>query len=423
MRPAAEALGGWQQWKLGARVGFALALHAGGLFWVIALLAHWASAESLGHYVLGYAISAPVFMFLGARQRLLLVSYIGESDPTWMLVRTRVVTSIVGVLCIAGFSAAVWAETDPAKATVITLVASAKAAEAMSDISYGGLQRAGDVNAPAWSMGTRALVSAAAAGCVVPLTESAVAAAAVVFMVWAIWAILDLRRLARRCPLGSLREPMAISAVRALRTTATHPLALVTLLGSLAYYLPRYYLEVTSSDSTLGYFGALSYFGLAMLMLGHAVSDSAMPSLAQRHQHQLGSYAYLRDVRRLYALLIVAGSVSVLGVLALGEPVLALVLGAEYSQFVHLAALLVTASTFLALVNCQAYALVALGLSHQQLLGTGLCFTILLVACSALIPAFGMLGAALADIIFALLSFVVMETLLHRRVNAKRPNP
>lgn len=394
-----------------------LALHSVSLFAVIALLARHAGAEALGHYVLGYAIGAPVFMFLNARQRLVLVNHTGEDDPTWPLVRTRLIAATTGGLTITAGAFAVWGASEPGKALVVSLVAATKAAEAISDIAYGGLQRASGLDVPLRSMARRAGLSLLGCAVVVPATGSAIAASATVLVVWGGAAALDLRKLAavRPCRVSSDTLDAAKTLSR-LWQTAVHPMAIAALLVSLAYYVPRYFLNATAGDAALGVFGALSYLGLVVQMLGHAVADSLLPGLTQRHRAQPASRAYLAAMHRLYWMLLSAGTLGVLLLLLLGDVLLGWILGEAFVGMAPLAALLLAAGALMAITSCQLHGMVALGLHSAQLVTALLAFSALLGAAALLIPRWGMAGAAVSDLIYAAVSVLLAETLLQWKV-------
>lgn len=409
-----------QHFRSGVLTTAALALHSASLFWVIVLLSRWAPATDLGYYVLGYAIGAPVFMFLGARQRIVLVNHVAGGDPTRTFIRARLLTSVIGVAMIAVISLTIWGGCCWRKAAVIILVAGIKGAEAVSDIAYGGLQRANQYGLAVRSITGRAVASTGLSTLLIPLTGSVLLTASALCTLWCLWALMDLRRLSSHRNKDTCSENRRSSLRTAFATTATNPLALVAALTSLAYYVPRYFIGATEGDAVLGRFGALSYFALMITMLGIAIADSLIPSLTQAHARQANPQAYLRQVRQLYLIPTVCGILGVALLLTVGNWLLTMLLGPTAAADPLVTAILLTAGTLIAITGCQAHVMVALGLERSQLLVTAASFALLLIASARLIPGAGMMGAALADLIYTLCLVLGTEILIMRHAQRKR---
>lgn len=401
-----------RRWRrLGWLALSAPAVHAGSMFLAISLLAHFTSPGALGDYVLGFAVGAPVFMFLSARQRLVLGHGDADDAQTWTFVGARLLMAGLGVTGIVmwGFG---WLPLTTA--ITVSLIALAKACEAISDICYAGLFRAGALQQAQHSQIERGLALSATLAVSVPLSRSAIAAAAAMVAIWLTWTLRDLRALQRL-------QPFQRPSWRAVCRTAGLPLqhlGITALLGSLGYYVPRYFLAARGA-AELGYFGALSVCGLLVLMVSAALADVLIPIASQR----IEPAAVARRVdagRRLYFAVLALGAAATASLLLLGRPALNLLFGADYAGHLDTALLLVAAGTLSGIAACQAHLAVLLNIEIRQAAVTVVAFAVLLAACAVWIPTGGLLAAAAAELIYAMTAALLTEWALLR---ARRRHP
>jgi O-antigen/teichoic acid export membrane protein len=109
--------------------------------------------------------------------------------------------------------------------------------------------------------------------------------------------------------------------------------------------LPRIVVERELGASALGYFAALAYLVVAGRMVAIALGSAAVPRLG-RYFASRDRTAFIRALLGLVAFGASLGAVGVLGAVALGEPVLGLVYGADYTRYTSLLTWLMVAAGF-----------------------------------------------------------------------------
>ncbi len=380
-------------------------LHSLSLFWMMSLLARYCPPSSVGHYVFGYAVAAPLFMFLGFRLRIVLANDTGGVGHTWAFVRFRVITSLLALLLVAGCALLLMGATTAA--AIIALIAAAKAAEAVSDICHGGFQRLQMMPLVLRSVLLRSLSTLLAISIVIPLTHSVTAGAITVLLCWALQLLWDLRRLRQHCP----ADPALVPTLNNIWSTARRfsSLGITALLASVAFNVPRYFIAAYSPANDLGYYGVIAYFGLMIGMVAIAVTEALVPGITRQHCLDLYNGDYLTAVRRIYALILGFGLASIVLSLLWGELALRLFFGTVYTQHLDAFIIIQVAGTFAALAFCQTHVVIALGQFRQQLKAALLSFAFLLAASAVLVPRWGILGAAFADLVYALIYFALIE--------------
>lgn len=387
---------------------FVTALAALSQFLIVSLIAHYCQPEALGHYVLAFAICAPITMFLNFRLRIVLATSSNVEDPTWRLVQLRVaVTSIAWI--VTTLAAFALASCD--LAAMVSLVALAKSAESVSDICYGGLQRIGKIHLFFQSSFWRSAVMIVIAVLVIPLTGNIVIASTAFALVRLAGCGFDLRRLYQVNP-PTLPLPSLLAGENVLRPLLTH--GLVALIGSMAYNVPRYFLGA-ESPRALGFYGAIAYVGLILTLFASALAETFIPGITRRHQPNLRGSGYLYDIGRIYAVVIATGLLLLFFAWWLGPALLRLTFGEAYSSYAPQFCLMVIVGTFGSMIVCQEHVVVAMGEVHAQFRVILVAFVLLVITCATLIPRYGVTGAVAADLVFAVFYLLVVEVLVIKR--------
>jgi O-antigen/teichoic acid export membrane protein len=394
-----------------------IGLHAASQFWLLSLMARYCDTTIVGYYVLGFAVAAPAIMFLNLRLRIVLANDVSVSDPTWALVRFRIITCSATLATItAGALAAYGVSMQTA---IITLVGAIKAVEAFSDICYGGLQRLQQGRLVERSIVRRAALTIVCASLCLYLTRDAVTGLLAVLMIWSLAALLDWRNLKQKNSRTSSIETHVAGVLGIAKRYL--PLGLAALLASLAYNVPRYFISAAGTAEQLAHYGVAAYFGQITLMAATAATEALIPSITQQHAGMLKSGHYLTAVRRVYRLIALTGAASLaLGATA-GHPLLLHFFGLGYAEHLDVLLMVQFASVFGALSICQVHVVIALGVYREQMLTALASFTLLIAASAVLVPAMGILGAACADIIYSLVFFVWIEALIHRHGRGEQP--
>jgi O-antigen/teichoic acid export membrane protein len=356
---------------------------------VLVCIAKLGTAADVGRFALGLALTAPVITLISLNLRLLQSTDARSDYPFSVYLSVRLVGTVLGLGAIAVMAFALGYRGH--LLYLILAVAFAKAFEAVSDVVFGLLQKAENLRRVAISMLLKGVISVLAVGVVLRLTGDLVLATLAMALCWgSLLATYDLPAAVR------IESPRPTHKPRALARLAwvALPLGCVAGIGSLAFNVPRYFIEDALGATALGHFTALSYLFVAatqpMLALGMAVN----PRLGRHFVTDVGAYRRLT-----WQVMLIAGGMGLAGVVAcalFGRSVLALVYAPEYAAhevvFVWLAA--ATGVGFLG--QALSYAVTAARRLPEQLPIALLSLAVCTVGSYLLVPAYGLLGAAWA---------------------------
>ncbi|MFN3326202.1 MAG: lipopolysaccharide biosynthesis protein [Bryobacteraceae bacterium] len=362
------------------------AVYAATQWAVLSLIAKLGSAEMLGEYALAVAIATPVAMLSHLNLRAVLATDIQHRRPFGDYLSVRVVTTgaglavVIAIALLAGYPAPL--------AAVVCLTGASLAAENVSDIYYGALQRREHMTRIAYSMIVRGVASAAALGIVLALTRNLVwAAAAMALVRLAVLFAFDK-------PAGSRGESMERTSVHAqfaLFRTAL-PLGIVLMLSSLTANLPRYAIETELGTRALGAFAAVASFLAVGSTIINALGQSATPRLARHFSaHEFRAFRIL--ALKLCGLAAGVGLSGVAVALLLGEPVLELVYRPEYGQYSILLVGVMLAGIPAYVANMLGYVITSTRSFASQMPLLGAAAAASALASWSLAPSFGLAGA------------------------------
>lgn len=173
------------------------------------------------------------------------------------------------------------------------------------------------------------------------------------------------------------------------------------MLISVTANMPRYFVESRLGSAALGVFAALTYLSLAGSTVVNAVGLAVTPRLA----HLFACGERLDFVRKLLGMSVLAGLAGVagMGILKLGgKPLLTLIYGSVYAANLETAIWIMGAGAVSYAASVVGYGLTAARCFREQL---PLFLIVTLVAGGAsyaLVPRYGLKGAALAQLAAAL---------------------
>lgn len=365
---------------------------------LLVVLARAGSAEMVGQFALALAVTAPVVMFTNLQLRNIQATDARDEYrfADYLALRALgagvALATIVGIVLLGGYARAT--------ALAILAVGAFKSVESLSDVVYGLLQKHERMDRIGVSLIIKGVAALAALGALVALTGSIVWGAVGLAAAWAVLLITydaasALRVLRGKAETGgsAVRRRGAAATVARLAGQA-FPLGVAALLASLNATIPRYAVSAVLGDRALGYFAAMAY----PLAAGSVILNS----LGQATSPRLAVY-YLSDARafvRLMGKTALGGAAMGLVLIALtaaaGGPILGLVYGAEYAHnaatFVWLA--VATGAAFVA--SPLAYTALAVRRFPAYLGALGLAAAVTAAGCWALIPRWGLPGAAWA---------------------------
>jgi O-antigen/teichoic acid export membrane protein len=378
---------------------------------VLVVLAKLCEQETLGIYLLGIALTSPIFMFAGLQLRRLQATDAQEEFRFGHYFGLQLLAC--GAALIASAAIGQFGGYRGAVLVVILLVAANKAIETLSNTFYGLFQQRERLDLISKSMVLQSALSATGLCAGIVLTNdivwasawSALARLAAVLM----YDVPSLLWLANRSASessphhGWARFRAALHASRplwewkSLRELAWMglPLGITTMLVSLNTNLPRYFVEHHCGIAELGIFGALCAPLYAMHTLTRSLESSASARLAQLH-----AQGNVNGFRRFFGQLMAAHTAVALAGVAVvwlfGAPLLTILFRAEYAEHVDVFLTIMWATLVATSAGVMMTALIAARFIQSQL--PMICLTSLtaLLACSWLVPQYGMQGAALS---------------------------
>ena len=413
--PLARPLGKSAAWAFSGNAVFTLS-QAG----IFALLAKLGSPATVGRYAMGLAIVTPIMLLTRLQLRAVLATDVQDEHSFSDYFGVRLCTNVLGlgivalVVAVGGFR--------PETAAVILLLGLVKWIDGVSDLMFGLLQRSDRWDVISISTAVKGLLSLPLLGGVMWWTGSlpwGLAAMAGWFLVvLTLYEIPIARRLAAER--GELFRPTLKPGVLWRVTRLALPLGLAATLVSVINSLPRYVVEAELGEQALGYFAAAAQLVIAGALPLQALGQAAVTRLALYARTDPAQF------RRLFLLLLAAaaglGAAGVIGAMAFGDWVLAVVYQPEYARYHDLFVWLAVGVGLSFISSVLGYTMTGLRLFRAQLplyLAAGAaCFAGLLW----FVPTYGLLGSAYANVAtWAVATVGGVVVLLHHRSATQRP--
>ncbi|AFY86734.1 MULTISPECIES: oligosaccharide flippase family protein [Chroococcidiopsis] len=387
---------------------------------MLVMLAKLGSPEILGQFTLGFALTAPVIMFTNLQLRTIQATdakqqyYFGDYLGLRLLATGLALLIIIGITFISGYRF----ETS----LVILVVGLAKACEAISDVFYGLIQQHERMDRIAISMLVKGPLSLLFLSFGVYFTKSALWGTVGLAVAWAIVLLgYDIRssasllngiqssqqdakgrdlsgakvQLQPRWDLKTLKQLVWLSL----------PLGFVMMLISLNTNIPRYFIENYLGERELGIFAAIAYLMMAGNIVVSALGESACPRLAK--YYAAGNRTAFRNLLCTLAGIGAAlGGVCVLVAFVAGRHLLAVLYQPEYAERADLFVWLMVAAGVSFIASFFGYGMTSARYFRVQMPLFVFVTTISAIACLWLIPKFGLLGAAFALLVAAIVQVV-----------------
>jgi len=405
--------------RLGQAAQLVGSLFYAGTMWLMALyIIRFDGIDAYGRFAAAMAVAAPIFMLSNARGRLVVSSESETGLPTSAYVLYRMITSLLSFLVVLFishvlFGNGIW---------IVLSVALFKAIEAISDVLYGGLQRAGK---PQFVGILQTLKGCLFALLLALCWLTGIGTASVVIAVFAMglvgFVIYDLRVLRQHLSGDQIFLWENISSGELLLVfQRLRPFMAVAFMASLFAVMPRLFLEQLHDYGTLGMYSALMLFTSASLL--------ATAAMGQPYLHDIGLLWADGETGDIYRILlqillipfVIAAGFSVLFWLA-GGVIFPAMLNGDLELSTRILVLLVAVifSGNLALV--QWYIMVALKISKEQVWLALISLLASTVLCLLLIPTKGIEGAFLADACGLILEASVGGWLILRAISQRSP--
>lgn len=407
-------------WTLAANL-----VYAASQWGIVVILAKLGSAEQVGEYALGMAVSAPIVLFSNLQLRALMVSDI-EGRFSFGQYRTfRLVSLAIAMVAVA--VAAVAADPSERMRGIILLVGFAQALEFLSDAYYGLMQTHQRMDRVAMSLLIKGPLALAALWGAMYISHTVLWAVTglilgrlAVFLVWD--SHLGLRQAQRRMP--QFHFEWDRKRMLALFRTAV-PLGVISMLLSLNSNIPRYFVEGFTGKADLGVYSAIASLLTAGSLVMNALGQSLYLPVAE------ACTSLNRSKYRAYGALgtgtgMVLGIGAVLTAWLFGKDLLTRIFRPEYGAHADLLVRLMLAGTLAFAASGLGYVITAARSFYPQV-------PLLLCAAAAAtgvsgwaVPRYGSMGAAdavLAASLVQLLGTGLIFLRVDRRLRSAAQTP
>lgn len=364
---------------------------------LVIVLAHMAGPQGVGQFALALAVAAPVMLFCNLSLRQVQVTDAHETSPFADYLSIRAVTSVLGLLVIAGIG---FFHYGGETAAVIVAVGVSKAFESLSDIYYGLEQRHERLDLVSRSLILRGILGFLALITGYFFTGSVSGGVVAMAAVWgAVWWLYDVP-ISRpwweeRDELaGRVGEKTGWSQKMRLIGLAM-PLGLAAMLVSLGSNIPRYFIEHYLGEEVLGIFAAMAYLIIAGGMIISAIGQAASPRLANYYADGDGA-SFVSLLGRMLLIGLGVGLGGVAAALLFGKYLLTLMYGAAFAVNIEAFVWIMIAATLTNVASCLGYGMTSMRFFRVQPILFALVGGISALACYWLIPRYGLLGAVWA---------------------------
>lgn len=413
-------------------------VYAGSQWGILVVLAKLGSPEMVGQFTLGLAVTAPVIMLTNLELRAVQATDARYQYHFGDYLGLRLILTGLALLLIAGitFAAGYRWETS----LVILLVGLAKAFESLSDLFYGLLQQYERMDRIAISLMIKSLLSPLLLSIGVYLTGNVWGGVVGLAIAWALVLVgYDIRNsalilnsppLTSQGKIASNLGALALQPRWHLKTLVklvwlTLPLGFVRMLMSLNANIPRYIVEQYLGERELGIYAAIAYLMVLGSRVVSALGESASPRLA-KYYAEANSIPFRRLLLKLVGIGALLGGVGVMVAFAAGQELLTLLYEPEYAKYTDVFVWLMIAAGVSYMSFSLEYGMMAARYFRIQMPLFASVTTVSAIACLWLIPTNGLQGAAIAQVIAAVVSAgtslaVILNALyvLHKRVQSQ----
>jgi len=386
---------------------------------MLVVLAKVGSPEMVGKFTLGLAVTAPIFMLTNLQLQTVQVTDVKQQYLFSDYLGLRLIAtglSLVAIAIIIWLTNYGW-ETS----LVILLVGLAKAIESISDIYYGLLQQQERMDRNAISLMIKGTFSLLLLGLGVYLSGNLIWGLIGLIIAWII-ALLTYDIRSSVLILHQIPRPRWHQKTLAKLTWLSLPLGLVMMLISLNSNIPRYFIEQYLGKRELGIFAAIAYLMVVGNMVVSALGQSASPRLAKYYKAG-NKTAFQLLVLQLIGIGFMIGAIGISVAVVAGRQILSIVYQPEYAEYTNLLVWLMMAAGIGYISSFLGYAITAAQYFRVQIPLFAAVTVTSSITCLVLLPKLGLLGAAIAPLISAIvqatISFGIIIYAL-RKLNANK---
>ncbi len=404
------------------RIAFSWTLAGNAIYYacqwgMLSVLAKLGSAAIVGRFALGIAITAPVFMFTNLQLRGVQATDSRSDFEFADYFTLRCLATSLGfstVLAIVLLS-----RYDRSTVCVVVLLAAAKAVESLSDVVAGLMQKIERLDQLATSLMIKGVASITAFTAVFWSLRSLAVAVSAIGLTWLLIFLLYDFRLARKA-IGADAKMLRLNpAILGQLVVLSLPLGIVMALMSLNTNIPRYVLEHYLGESRLGIFASLAYLGTAASLVINALGQSAAARLSRMFADR--QFEAFTSLLRKFALL--GALIGVIGVplgVVFGRAGLSMLYRPEYGNYLNVFLIVIATTGVLAVASFLGYGVTAARSFKMPMLANGVTTLTTTTLSLLLVPRFGLMGAAIALLLAALVQVTGFVVLMKLELKAAR---
>ena len=384
------------------------AIYAASQWVLLIILAKMGTPEMVGQFTLALSIAAPVYMLTNMQLRAIQVADSNENYGFSEYYSLRLLGVVVALIVISIFSLGINADVF----AVVLIVSVMKGVEAITDIIYGALNAKNRTTDIAWSLMLKGVGSVVVFYVAIKLTSSIVAGVIGLTAIWFLILLLfDFRSIGYSKIIAvEFKWLQMFSLVK-----VAFPLGISVMLISLQANLPRFFLEKYFGSAEVGIYSALAYILVIGSVFINSIGQSISPHLAK--QWAIGDIDGFKKTTIQAAVIAGAlGLVSVIMVIIFGKQFLTLFYGEIYAKWNDALFIVMLSGAFLYMAAVFGYAITAAGALKQQVPMFVVILLGAFVASMLLIPVLGIMGAAWAAFITAMLQLAISYFIFRMRV-------
>lgn len=394
-------------WNLAGKV-----IYAASRAMTIILIAKIGNAEMVGQYALALAVTTPIFMLADLDLRSVLVTDSLNRLEFGYYLGLRVFTTALAysVTCIFAIL-----QTDPQVRTIILLAGFIKCIETSSDMFYGLIQKAERLDKIGISQILNGILSILLIWIILLKYHSITAGlAGVAAALLGVLIFYDIRISGKFTPVKIFIDAKIFLSLIWLSL----PLGMVMLINSLNKNITNYFIEAFLGFESLGYFSSMVYIMAAGNLVVTALNQSRNVRMARFFSE--GNKRGFMDIFYKMLIFVIALGVCMLfaGVIA-GEQILAILFKPEYALYNSVFVTVLGAAGISYLSDVVNYSNTAMRQFRLQPLSYGTVLLAGLLLNSLLVPALGLIGAALCLLITSCLQLAGNSAILIYMIRKK----
>ena len=358
---------------------------------MLVALAKLGSPEMVGQFAIGLAMSAPVMMFANLQLRAVQATDARDEFAFGHYFGLRVATTL---MALAAIGALAWTGYAGQTAWVIFFTGVARAADAVSDVIYGLMQRHEHMRTIAVSMMAKGVLALPAFALGIARSGSVAWGVACMIGAWTFVLLAYDLPMAMRMHAGSPWSDWDRGIFLKLARLSL-PLGAVMMLLSLNPNIPRYFLAHYQGERELGIYAALAYIPVAGTAVINALGQTMTSRLAQYYA-RFEKRAFVRLVARAAGIGAALGAAMIAVAALAGDHVISMVYRSQYSGNKGMLVVLTVSGGIGFVASFLGFGATAARHFRMQLPLLGcVALTILLVS-ALLVPGLGGMGAAWA---------------------------